>query len=240
MKPILVLGAIGILTACSSGGPSLQATSGGTGSSTSGGTTTSGSTTGGTGTGSITAGSTAAGSTSAGNPTAGGSTGSSGSTGTTTGAGSTGGKCAGNGGACTSLANGAQLTNVVEVASASPDPSGGGAPPDGIYYLTSVLAYTGDGGASGETSETFQATLQLSGSGTEFSQVGTHDDCLFTATGTFSFGGTGVGSDTTCPAGEGVSLGYTSTSTSLMLFSLAQGPDSTVVHEVQVLTLQLP
>jgi len=207
---------LGIMAACSAG-----STTGNTGGSITGISrgSTSGHTGGSTG-GSISAGATAT----------------SGSTVT-----STGGNCGGtNGGGCSSLVNGGPVTNVVDVPTVPPLPSGGGAPPDGTYYLTSVLAYTGDGGAAGETSETFQATIQISGSGTEFNQVGDHDGCLFTGAGSFSFGATQVNSTTTCPVGEGGASGYTSTSTTLTFFSTDLSPEGAVVKEAQVLTLQQP
>jgi len=167
----------------------------------------------------------------------GGGTGSGG--GSSTGGSSTGSSCGGNGNACSSLANGASVTYVVQVASIAPVPGGGGAPPDGTYFLTSASTYTGEGGAKGKTTESRQDTIQISGSGTELNQVSNDDSCPQTATGSLSFGATQVTLTATCPTGQGQggTIGYTSSSVTLTLFITSQSPGGSVL-EVQVYTLQ--
>ncbi len=172
--------------------------------------------------------------------TTGGSTGgstSAGASGTGTGASTTGG-CAGNGNACSSLPNGASVTNVVDEDSVAPTPGGGGAPPDGTYYLTSASTYTGEGGAKGKTTETLQVTMQISGSGTRIVLVTDHDGCPSTSTGTLSFEGNQVILTTTCPAGQSGTTGYTSSSTTFTLFIPGVSPEGPDVVEGQVYTLQ--
>jgi hypothetical protein len=183
--------------------------------------------------------------------TGGGSSSTAGATGTGGGTGSGGGSsgggsstgasnCGGNGNACSSLANGASVTYVVQIASVAPDPAGGGAPPDGTYFLTSASTYTGEGGAKGKTTESRQDTIQISGSGTELNQASNNDSCPQTATGSLSFGTTQVTLTATCPTGQGQggTIGYTSSTSTLTLFIPSQSPGGSQVLEVQVYTLQ--
>jgi hypothetical protein len=168
-----------------------------------------------------------------------GATGTGGSVGT--GGGSTTGdaSCGGNGNECSSLANGAPIMRIVDVPMSAPPPAGGATPPDGIYYLTSVWAYTGESGASGQTSDTERATLQLSGSGTEIALVIDYDGCVQTVTGSVSLAGTQAMIGVACPGVEAGSGGYSSSLSSLTLFLDGNGSDGpSFVPMVQVYTLQ--
>ncbi len=192
------------------------------------GTSSGGSTTGPGGTGGATG--TGSGTGSGGASSTSGSSSSGSSTGANT--------CGGNGNTCSSIANGASVTYVVQVASVAPTPAGGGAPPDGTYYLTSASTYTGEGGAKGKTTESRQITIQISGSGTELDQVSDNDSCTQTAAGSLSFQTTQVTLTTTCPAGQGGTIGYSSSPSTVTLFITSTGPDSSELLEVQVYTLQ--
>jgi hypothetical protein len=98
----------------------------------------------------------------------------------------------------------------MQVATAEPPAAGGGAPPDGVYYMTSVTLYTGAGGASGPTGDTRQITFTLSGNGTHLENALQYDNCAGSATGDVSFGATRVSATITCPTGVAAQTnGYT-------------------------------
>jgi hypothetical protein len=71
--------------------------------------------------------------------------------------------------ACNALQS-ASPVPVIQVASSQPPPLGGSIV-DGAYRMTSVVDYTGDGGATGPTGEMWGLTLGIAGSEWQFDEI---------------------------------------------------------------------
>ncbi len=126
--------------------------------------------------------------------------------------------------ACSTISNGAPMVTTNQVPQAPPSPAGGGAPPDGIYYLTSEIDYTGSGGASGPFGTALQDTIQISNSGATVQEVWSQTGSAGSDTATYSWGSSTVTITATCPANAGPFIwGYTTDTSTPATFHLFNG-----------------
>jgi hypothetical protein len=97
--------------------------------------------------------------------------------------------------------NTAPTIDVLQTAMAPPSPQGGGAPPDGTYFVTSDVIYSSVGGTSGPTGVTLQETLSFSG--TTVNEVSTQltngVGCTSTLSGTLNVSTTTLTLTPSCP-----------------------------------------
>jgi hypothetical protein len=136
--------------------------------------------------------------------------------------------------ACNALQS-ASPVPVIQVASSQPPPVGGSIV-DGSYRMTSVVDYTGDGGATGPTGEMWGLTLEIAGSDWQFDELYAspaqptrhfqHNDTLINVYDSsfgpsVSFYGAHCSWPVVGPAGavSDYAVQYTATATELILYS---------------------
>jgi Copper type II ascorbate-dependent monooxygenase, C-terminal domain len=100
---------------------------------------------------------------------------------------------------CNTVTNAAPAVPITNVAAAAPAPTGG-AIPDGTYFVTAALIYTGVGGKAGPTGITYQGT-DVSTGGNHFALVYNQSDNPgdLHNSGTFTVTGPNVDIETSCP-----------------------------------------
>jgi hypothetical protein len=117
--------------------------------------------------------------------------------------------------ACNDLVDDAAAVEGTEVAASAPVASGGSIA-DGTYVLTAVTAFTGPGGATGDTGVMASAVLVIAG--TTMQQVGRINGQESRYTTTITTSGTRVSTMDTCPAPMADAHPYTATSTELRIY----------------------
>jgi hypothetical protein len=136
------------------------------------------------------------------------------------------------GAACNTIANGAPVVDIVQVAADPPQPQGGTIA-DGTYWQTSLEVYTGPAGPTGTTG-TSQSTALVQG--TTVQLVSSGDPARRTVT--LSTADAGFTSADTCPDSQMSQGGYTATPSTLTIFLPGGTDDAGARTVVETLTKQ--
>lgn len=93
----------------------------------------------------------------------------------------------------------------------------GGTVQAGLYYMTAITKYTGDGGASGPIAgDTQRMAFQASSSTVQFAE--SRGGCpVQTSNASYTTSGTTMTMTTTCGGGKDGPVGYTASSTTLLI-----------------------
>ncbi len=134
---------------------------------------------------------------------------------------------------CNTVANGAPVVDVMQVAADPPAPQGGTIA-DGTYWQTSVAIYTGPSGPTG-ASGTSQMTAEIEGETVQIVSDGQPARRTVTLTTTSDAGFTAVD---TCPAPQTNNGSYTATPTTLTIFLAGGTDDAGLRTVVETLTKQ--
>jgi hypothetical protein len=133
---------------------------------------------------------------------------------------------------CNTIANGAPVVDVVQIAADPPTPQGGTIA-DGTYWATSVSIYTGPSGPTGKTG-TLQATAVIQGDTVQMVSSGQPMRRTIRLTAVDG----GFTSVDTCPESQMSQGGYTATPTTLTIFLPGGTDDAGLRTVVETLTRQ--